>query len=268
MLKKKFVAVIIFSLLLTVSLSSYATANFKQDVDGENISTLDDIVDAPTWDLGNNWTYKGYYRQMFGMFFNWKLIVQDLEFTVADIDSNSYYLVFDGSIEWGIGIGDFFYPLVNGTLEGYTIVNKSDLGVFEVSAHANCYGKIVLIRLPFDVYANSTSDPALSCFKFPFSIGDSWTSTLSEISFEIKLAMFGSSESFQRSGTIPNMPVTCIKKETITVEAGTYETYNITMGGIFDMFYSPMVGNVVKISRDDPPGVRTLNIELKSTNTI
>jgi len=62
----------------------------------------------------------------------------------------------------------------------------------------------------------------------------------------------------------------CLNTENITVPAGTYEAYNITLvGGLAQCFYAPTAGNVIKINGNLEaiiPYFKGINMELLSTN--
>ena len=62
----------------------------------------------------------------------------------------------------------------------------------------------------------------------------------------------------------------CLNTENITVPAGTYEAYNITLiGGMAQCYYAPTAGNVVKIAgnlEEIIPYLKGINMELLSTN--
>jgi hypothetical protein len=61
----------------------------------------------------------------------------------------------------------------------------------------------------------------------------------------------------------------CMNTQDITVPAGTYEAYNITLfGGVGHCYYAPAAGNIVLLSgnfHDTLPVLENLNIELLST---
>jgi hypothetical protein len=71
---------------------------------------------------------------------------------------------------------------------------------------------------------------------------------------------------------IPGLPTifTCFSKENVTVLAGTYEAYNISMlGGLGYMFYAPEIKNIIKIDgafADELPFVSDIKMELIATN--
>lgn len=71
---------------------------------------------------------------------------------------------------------------------------------------------------------------------------------------------------------IPELPTifACFGKELVTVGAGTYDAYNISMlGGLGIMFYSPVVKNIIKIEgtfADELPFINDIEMELIATN--
>jgi len=71
---------------------------------------------------------------------------------------------------------------------------------------------------------------------------------------------------------IPEIPYAfaCFNRENITVEAGTFDAYNISiLGGIASCFYAPEAGNVIKIEgnlEELLPYVTSINMELIETN--
>lgn len=65
------------------------------------------------------------------------------------------------------------------------------------------------------------------------------------------LEQFGLAEYFNEYLDMDEYPdvFTCLNQETITVEAGTYNAYNISvMQGLGNIYYAPEVGNIIKIS--------------------
>jgi hypothetical protein len=62
----------------------------------------------------------------------------------------------------------------------------------------------------------------------------------------------------------------CFGNESVTVTAGTYDAYNITMlGGLGIMFYAPGVKNIIKIEgafAEELPYISDIEMELISTN--
>jgi len=68
----------------------------------------------------------------------------------------------------------------------------------------------------------------------------------------------------------PSEAFYCLNTENITVPAGAYEAYNITLfGGLGQCYYAPTAGNVVKITgnfEEINPDIKNFKMELISTN--
>jgi hypothetical protein len=70
---------------------------------------------------------------------------------------------------------------------------------------------------------------------------------------------------------IPEIPYAfvCLQRDNITVEAGTFDSYNISIaGGLAECYYAPDAGNVIKIEgnlQDLLPYVTDINMELVET---
>jgi len=83
------------------------------------------------------------------------------------------------------------------------------------------------------------------------------------------LTAFGLPNVFSVPG-VPEIFTTGNTTETITVPAGTYDVYNISIAeGIGSIFYAPAAGNVVKISgnfQDMIPFIQNIKMELIDTN--
>jgi hypothetical protein len=71
---------------------------------------------------------------------------------------------------------------------------------------------------------------------------------------------------------IPEIPYAfvCLQRDNITVEAGTFDAYNISIaGGLAECYYAPDAGNVIKIEgnlQDLLPYVTDISMELVETN--
>lgn len=153
-----------------------------------------------------------------------------------------------------------------------------------------------------------TYDPALSLLTFPLNTGTTWnfSSTnftvdgtvqsfyLNLINFINKIAkLFGkeflppeisallpvidiqetlATLGYENTVFIPPIPdaLACLNTKNITVPAGTYEAYNITLfGGPAQCYYAPTAGNIVKMIanlEEIDPNFKNINIELLSTN--
>jgi hypothetical protein len=113
----------------------------------------------------------------------------------------------------------------------------------------------------------ATSSPAFTYLDFPLSIGKTWTQPITRISVDYTIEILGSSVSKHHERSTPEHTFICTGKETITVEAGTYDTYRVVESrDACEIFYGPAAGNVVKGIGGSPNELPFLKIELVSTN--
>lgn len=88
------------------------------------------------------------------------------------------------------------------------------------------------------------------------------------IDIQEALEVLGIGNSFE----IPEIPYAfaCFGRDNITVEAGTFDAYNISIaGGLANCYYAPEAGNVIRIQgnlQDLLPYVTDINMELIETN--
>jgi len=153
-----------------------------------------------------------------------------------------------------------------------------------------------------------TFDPPLALLTFPLNTGTSWSLTatnitingdiqsfyLNLINFINKIAkLFGKEflppeisallpiidleEILTTLGYGNTFPIpgiadafSCLNTENITVPAGTYEAYNVTLfGGLAQGYYAPTAGNTVKLLGNTEvmnPSFNNINMQLISTN--
>ena len=73
---------------------------------------------------------------------------------------------------------------------------------------------------------------------------------------------------------IPAIPYAfaCFNRSNVTVEAGTYDAYNITIvGGLASVYYAPEAGNIIRISgklEELLPYIKDISMELIETNYV
>lgn len=93
-------------------------------------------------------------------------------------------------------------------------------------------------------------------------------SLLPIIDFNEALTSFVGTNEFE----IPGFPglFYCPATETVTVPAGTYDAYNITLlGGIGQCYFAPTAGNIIQLRGDFQefiPFVKSIDLTLKNTN--
>ena len=246
--------------------------------------------DVPIWNNGDSWTYtvnefsvnfeyQGNSIQMAGR-------IDDFIWTVSDTSGSTYTVAVTGQITatyaftfllgnlFISGEGSIAPPLIK--LKGNIIFDKSDLEIIDFNAEITGITSLIIQPLPIKIPVpiRISADPELSTqfplFNFPLHILKLWDMPNMDIVANVNFGgIFG----------ILKIPITiythydwfpfafsCLYKENIHVEAGDYDAWRIKslIGGFFEYYYAPSVGNLVKIDVNMPRG--GIKGELKATN--
>ena len=248
--------------------------------------------DVPIWSVGDSWTYTinnftvDYDVSGQKMFMDGK--IDDFEWTVADTSGSTYEVDFTGKLtaEYEISLSSSSMTLnVIGTfkpiltrLTGNIVFSKSDLEIEDIYAEIKgiTMAKIspipIPLPIPFKLVIDGDLSTAFPILDFPLSTLKTWA--LPDINVEMKAQMggiFGLIKipvTFQTHYSWMPLAFWCWSKESITVEAGTFDAWEISsiIGGFFEYHYAPSIGNLVKIDITMPNG--NINGELKSTNRV
>jgi len=284
-MKTKILGIMVCMLVILSVAAAAEPIKIKQISKGT--TSFDD--DVPTWNVGDSWTFTindftvDYDESGQKMFMDGK--IDDFKWTVTDTSGSSYKVDFTGEItaDYEIYLSSPSATLyVTGTfkptlthLTGTITFTKSDLEIEDISAEIKgiTMATISPIPIPLPIPFKLTLDGDLSTvfpiFDFPLSTLKVWA--LPDINIEMNVQMGGI------FGLI-NIPVQfsthyswnplafwCWSKESITVEAGSFDAWRIAsiIGGFFEYYYAPSVGNLIKIDATMPNG--NINGELKST---
>lgn len=249
-------------------------------------STDETVALVDIWLSGDSWTYNiddvSINLDLNGRSISLHGSSDELLFTVADDSGDSYQLDFKGKIT-----GDFEASLNTGspnfdlsgrllkltTMDGNVIFRQSDLGIKEVNI---CIKGIVLLYvnniriplpIPFRITLEVHFDTVYTFLDFPLTVGKEGSLPLTKISIDAFVGgIFGFlKKPFGYDFILGALPYVCLSEDEITVEAGTFNAYEISIPEAINYYYAPEAGNIIKISAelDD---YFTLHGELKSTN--
>ena len=286
-MKYKIIAILI-SVLFLINLAAVATpiSNTSRKIETTN---FDDPV--PIWEVGDTWTYTFNSFIVNYSYYDLKILINgridDFKWSVVDTSGTDYIIEFTGEIT--ADSYEFFLPYSSTTLHvsgkvkpsmtslsGSLVFTKSDLEMKDLSAQLKgiVFAKInqipISIPIPFKITMDASLSTIFPIFDFPLYDDKFWAMNALDITSNINVGgMFG----------LITYPVTlttsyswipfafhCKPKVDVTVEAGTYSAYNIesTFFDVFDYYYAPLAGNLVKIDAFMPNG--EAHGELKSTN--
>jgi len=273
----------------TLMFSFLTSAGNIEKVSRERLfSTIDD--DVPIWENGNSWTYTideftfDYEEGGQKIYFDGSL--DDFTWTVSDTDGDVYIVDFTAEIncEYEIYMSSSSVTLsVTGNMKsiltrmtGTLVFTKSNLQLQDMSAEirgitaAKLYPIPIPLPIPFKATIETDLSTEFPLYDFPLSSNKFWNLPNMDIVVSVNVGgIFG----------LISIPITytthyswtplafhCKNKQDITVEAGTFNAWEIesTFFDLFNYYYSPEVGNLIKIQANMPNGMAIG--ELKSTN--
>jgi hypothetical protein len=285
---KKIAVTIIFSILLIASTIS-ANAVFEKN-ETESVSFLDGVA---TWNVGDSWTYDvddftAHYEQG-GQMIHFEGTIDDFVLTVADVGQNTYTVDFTGKLDCGYAIylsasnGLIVYLIGNmkpttTRMQGSIVFTKSNLQIRDISGiirgitMAQIDPLPFAIPVPFKAEVNGDLSTDFPLFNFPLSSNKFWE--MPSMSIQMKMNVGGIFGFIQIPVTFTTqygwtpLAFHCRNKQSITVQAGTFEAWEIqsTFFDLFRYYYAPSVGNVVKIDASLSNG--EVSAELISTNVV
>ena len=254
------------AIILLVTISSISADNF--DLKMQSSTTPNDI---PTWYIGEHWTYTISplsYTSPNGSFTG---TINNLRQTITDITTinhygksiTSYEITLVGSITGELTFEGITGDL-QGTITGTSYARQADLAELSTSIFSSGTVTVLFIQQPYTLNSFSDFNPTFELYDFPLQITEQWnTNTYSTNtgSFQIGDLI---NETFT-SNTWINETITCPTQETITVPAGTFNTFKINHGST-DAWYSPEVKNVIKSHISQTSSNTSLEMTLSLTD--
>ena len=252
-----------------------------RDEEGKE-STDEASVFIDVWNEGEKWTYDMDKIEI-NMEDDWGSIsfdgtLNDLSLEVGGTDG-AYTLNFKGTIK-----GDFTASLTQPPLDisgkflltranGEIKCKKSNFGIenIDVNLRGIVAARIdpipIPLPIPFTASITLTFDPAFAPVDFPIKVGKEWNIPPSHVSMDASASLlFGIiRKSFQNELSLGAITTACNGRKNVTVEAGTYDAYEISSMDIVDFYYSPEVSNVIELSAEYED-MFSIHGELKSTN--
>jgi len=288
-MKVKIFGIIVFMLLITSAITVVGNTNIKQK-QNTGFPLLDD--DAPTWNVGDSWTYTvddftvDYEVEGTKIYFDGE--IDDFIWTVADTSGSAYTVDFTGKLNC---VYEIFFSSSSGSLYlvgnmgniltrmvGTLVFTKSDLQLKDITAEIKgiTLAKISPLPIALPIPFKATIDGDLSTdfplFNFPLSSNKFWDLPNIDIVMKMDIGgIFGLIKipiNFTTGYYWTPLAFHCKNKQSISVEAGTFDAWEIesTFFDLFRYYYAPEVGNIIKIDATMPNG--DVHGELKSTNYV
>jgi hypothetical protein len=276
-MKYKIYAIIITTLFL-ISIGAGAIS-ITDNSSKKQPSILDDPV--PTWTIGNSWTFKLNNFKVNFQSGNLKINMNgksdDFTWTVSSTSGTEYIVDITGKL--AASYLDIYLPLTSSVLHitgsinpaltkvtGNIVFTKSDLEIKDVKAEIKgiAFAKIdpipIHLPIPFKVSVDADFSTILPVFDFPLHDHKFWNLPAIDITSKIKaggiLGLFKYPITMKTSYSWIPLAFHCKPKTSVSVQAGTFDAYEITslLFSIFEYYYAPTVGNIVKIDANMPNG--------------
>ncbi len=285
-MRKAFTIILVFIVLI----------NFFQVSIEKNSNNL-----TPRWNKGDSWIYSGKLNynvneDTLSSYINTS--IKNFCLKVENENSQEYMISLDsrihldGYIDWkdiGIKAG---IKLSMGKLTGAVRINKADLGLEKIVL--NISGVVIIsvskapIPIPLSGSIKANFNPRWTLMDFPLEIGKKWNSSESEINITISQDLIDFVEKianlikqllpeyadiideiigalhdlFPLEVDIPSLNMECLNETNITVPAGTYRAFLITIEDAIPFYFSECLANFIKAIYESNPDV---DIELVST---
>lgn len=240
--------------------------------------------DTPQWNVGDSWTFNGEGAleiEESPLFLNLTGGFNGVQFTVANEDADTYYVEFEGDLAATLTVSvdnppmDISATLRKTTLSGYVYFNKSDMGIneFYLNITGSITASIEPIPIPFSMSIRMTFTPSYAVLTFPLSVGNEWRISSSEMVVELgedlislieqivelvkKLVPSNVAEildtlldalkdMFPLEISVGGELAECTARENLTVKAGTYESYHVSIYMV-QMDFSPAAKNIIRL---------------------
>ncbi len=223
-------------------------------------------AEVPAWQIGDWWDYElGGGVDAMGMTMS---ATGNIRFEVTEIMTQNVggivYQLYNVSISGsftGSGSGtvqgvDFTATITSGTLGGYWWIERGDLAVVVDNETVAASGDVTTIMGTFPLTLNAemtnTYDPSREDFDFPMEVGDQWDisigmTTTGYLYYFVDIPLFPIEDTvpLDNFSTLIGTSV-CNQQSMINVPAGSFDSFDASMGVSDQKWYSEPVGFMVK----------------------
>lgn len=223
-------------------------------------------AEVPTWQIGDWWDYDlGGAVDMMGMT---ATASGNIRFDVTEIMTqpigpkvyNLYNLTISGSFT-GSGSGvvqgvDVDVDVTSATLGGYWWVERGDLAVLVDNETVSALGNVTTFlgtdRLILEAEMSNIYSPSREDYDFPMEVGDQWDLVTTMVTsgyvyYFIDIPFFPIEDTISLDGVSPLAGTSlCSQQTSISVPAGTFDSFDASLGVTDERWYSETVGYMVK----------------------
>ncbi len=254
------------AVLLTLVLLSTGLGTLVQSASDEPVILAGPQAEVPTWQIGDWWDYElGGGVSAMGTTMS---ATGNIRFDVTDIMTQNimgtFYHLYNVSVSGsftGSGSGTvqgvpFTATVTSATLGGFWWIERGDLAVIVDNETIVASGDVTTFMGTFPLILNAEVQnnyaPSREDFDFPMEVGDRWDLSVNMMTTGY-VYYFVDIPGFPIEDTVPlTNPGTlagtsyCNQTSMINVPAGTFDSYEASMGATDERWYSETVGYMVK----------------------
>jgi hypothetical protein len=276
---------LIFSALPATGMIKEKQTSIKQTTIIKN--NTNNEVQQPEWNYEDWWTYSfdfSFEINEESFVISVDLYISSLNCEIITDVGDTYTMQLQGNVGGNLyvdieGIPNINAQLTQTELNGQAVFEKNNYAINNVNLDIDGKLKIGIIKIPLTIDLTMNFTPPFSSIEFPLYVGKEWTANGTTISITGLIKLSGI------SSLIPGVPdeieissmdfyfadnlYTCTKQENISISAGKFNAYNISVYDSFTIFYSPVAGNILTIvpfSMGNDYYDYSFEFELRSTN--
>lgn len=223
-------------------------------------------AEVPTWQIGDWWDYElGGGVDAMGMMMSaagnirfdvTEIMTQNIGGTIYQLYNVSISGSFTGSGSGQVQGIDFTATVTSGTLGGYWWIERGDLAVILDNETVVASGDLTMFlgTFPLTLSAEMTNayDPSREDYDFPMEVGDQWDistgmTTTGYVYYFVDVPLFPIEDTLPLNSfsTVFGTSV-CNQQTMINVPAGSFDSFEASMGVTDERWYSETVGYMVK----------------------
>lgn len=259
-----YASLILFCFLFPLVESS-EEINYKDLIKSNNINYQLNNTEKPDWGIGDSWIYSSEINLNIieeGVEISVYLSLNNLNLIVEEIIDDNFIINLNSNV-----YGDFLFdvegmPKISGNirqteLSGQMTIDKNNYGFGEIAINILGKLKINLLPINLNIEINLDFNPYYTTIDFPIYVGKTWETNWTDVTIEGSIDLPGIADLFpsipdniiiDNDGQIGGNNLICETIENVSISSGDFEVYNISVDNSKNLYYSPVAGNIIKLS--------------------
>jgi len=264
---KKHVIIILICMLILLSTQqvtgSFNRTHQKIQQKIKSMDTAELNYELPQWSMGDYWTYQldfSFEMRDTDYDISINLYLNSLDWTVVGTTTNEYTMSLESPVSGNLYADIESVPTVKATLkqtnlDGSATIEKQNLALSYMDLEITGKVTIGIVPIPLEIDVIIDFIPSYSPLDFPLYIGKEWLVNGTTVNIEGLVRLQGISTLFKnipdeievptQSAYISENTATCQQQENVTISSIYYNTYNISLGDSYSIYYAPAMGNIL-----------------------